>query len=505
MATGGGVNPNYRILLRGQRSLTGNNQPLLIVDGNPVNFDLLSNINPEDVDNVNILNGPASVALYGSQASNGALVITTKRPAPGTQTIHVGQTITLEKVAFNPKQQHEYGSGGSGYGTDTLGQPYYSPLENESYGPKFDGTLRPLGNPLEDGSQLMAPYQYFKDRNKFWQTGVSSQTDVSLSSADDRSSFYLGAQYLNTTSTMIGDKFTRASLRLSGMRKVGSKVRANYSLSYLQNRYDVTPAVSTIYDQFLNMPGNIPITRFKNWQTDKYANPNGYYNPWYGNPYFTAATNRQLTNNDYLTGSLDLHYTPLTWLDLVSSTGVVMRTQTNKNSTNSFAYTPYATASSGGFKTNIAGSYSESSQYYDELTQNFKAIAQKKFGNLSLTVLGGAQFSQDMQDNLSASIGGLVQSGLFNLGNTLNKPSAGNSYFKARQLGFYYDVQFGWNDYLFLHTSGREDIVSVLNPNNRAFFYPSVDASLIITNAVKSLSDINWLDYWKIRGNIAKV
>jgi TonB-linked SusC/RagA family outer membrane protein len=505
MATGGGVNPTYRILLRGQRSLTGNNQPLLIIDGSIVPYDLLTNISPEDVDNVNILNGPAAVALYGSQASNGALVVTTKRPTSGTQQIHIAQTTTVEKVAFNPKEQHSFGSGGSGYGTDTTGKPIYSPLENESYGPAFDGSSRPLGNPLENGDQLMAKYSYFKDRNKFWQTGISNQTDLSLSAGDERSSTYLAGQYLTTSGTMPWDQFTRASIRFNGSRKFGTKVRANYTLSYLQNRYNVTSQETTIYDEFLNMPGEIPITLFKNWQTNEYANPNGYYNPWYGNPYFTAQTNRSLTNNDYLTGSLDLHWTPAPGLDLVSTTGYTMRTQSAKTYQNSFVYTSFATSSSGGFKTNIAGSDAESSQYYNEVTENLKAIYNKKFGDLSLTALGGFAVQQDAQSNLSGSIGGLVQSGIYTLGNTVNYPAAGSSTYETRQVGFYYDVQLGWNDYLFLHTTGREDVVSVLNPNNRAFFYPSVDASLVLTRLLPSLSNSKWLDLWKIRGSVSKV
>jgi TonB-linked SusC/RagA family outer membrane protein len=505
MATGGGVNPSYRIIIRGQRSLTGNNQPLLILDGNIVTYDLLSNISPEDIDNVNVLNGPAAVALYGSQASNGALVITTKRPAAGTQLVHLGHTVTFESVAFNPKEQRQYGSGGSGYGTDTTGQPFYSPLENESYGPKFDGSMKPLGNALENGDQLMTPYSYFKDRNNFWQTGLSDQSDISLSSGDDKSSVYLSGQWLTTSGTMRGDKFTRASFRLNGTRKVGDKVHFNYGVSYLQNRYNVTSAITTVYDQFLNMPGNIPITRFKNWQTDEYANPNGYYNPWYANPYFTAANNRGLTNNDYVTGSMELHYTPFSWLDLVSSTGLTMRSQTYKGYTNSFVYTPFASQSSGGSKTNIAGSDDESSQYYDELIQNVKFIARKEFGDLSVSLIGGASIQEDQQRNLGASIGGLVQSSLFNLSNTLNFPSAGNSTFEARQLGAYYDVQLGWKNFLFLHTTGRQDAVSVLNPNNRSFFYPSVDASLVLTTAIKSLNSLNWLDFLKIRGSLSKV
>jgi len=505
MATGGGVNPSFRIIIRGQRSLTGNNQPLLILDGNIVTYDLLTNINPEDIDNVNVLNGPAAVALYGSQASNGALVITTKRPSAGTQSIHLSQSVTFEQTAFNPKEQKEFGSGGSGYGTDTTGQPLYSPLENETYGPKFDGSIKPIGNPLENGDQQTTPYSFFKDRNNFWQTGLTNQSDLSLSSGDDKSSVYLSGQWLTTLGTTPGDKFTRGSVRLNGSKKVGNKVHFNYGVSYLQNRYNVSTAETTVYDQFLNMPGEIPITLFKNWQTNEYANPNGYYNPWYGNPYFTLANNRGLTDNDYVTGSLEVHYTPLPWLDFVSSTGLTMRTQNYKAYTNSFAYTDYATAESGGFKTNISGSDYESYQYYDEITQNFKAIANKKFGDLAVNVIVGASTQYDNQKNLAGSVSGLVQPSLFNLSNTLNFPSAGNSTFQARQLGAYYDVQLGWKDYLFLHTTGREDAVSVLNPGNRAFFYPSVDASIVLTNAFKSLSNIGWLDYLKVRGNVSKV
>jgi TonB-linked SusC/RagA family outer membrane protein len=505
MATGGGVNPSYRITIRGQRSLTGNNQPLLILDGNITTYDLLTNISPEDIDNMNVLNGPAAVALYGSQASNGALVITTKRPTAGTQQIHISETTTFEHVAYNPKEQTSYGSGGSGYGTDTLGKPIYSPIENESYGPKFDGSIRNLGVALANGDQLTAPYSYFKDRNNFWQTGVTNQTDFSLSSADERSSFYLSGQYLNTTGTMVGDNFTRASFRLNGTRKIGNLVRANYGLSYLQNRYDVTSAESSVYDEFLNMPAEIPITHFKDWQHNEYANPNGYYNPWYGNPYFTIGNNRSKTNNDYITGSLELHYTPLTWLDFMSSTGLTVRANTYKTFSNSFTYTPFATQSSGGAKTNIAGGDAEGNQYYDELTQKIQAVANKKFGDFTVTALVGAALQEDQQYNLGASVSGLVQSGLYNLSNTLGNASAGNSYYQSRQLGFYYDVQLGWKNFLFLHTTGREDEVSVLNPSNNKFFYPSVDASLVLTKAIKGLNNVGWLDFWKLRGSVSKV
>ncbi|HLX65801.1 MAG TPA: SusC/RagA family TonB-linked outer membrane protein [Puia sp.] len=505
MATGGGVNPTFRIMIRGQRSLTGNNQPLLILDGNIVTYDMLTNIDPEDVDNVNILNGPAAVALYGSQASNGALVITTKRATPGTQTIHVAQTVTAEDVAFEPKIQKDYGSGGSGYGTDTLGRPLYSPLENESFGPHFDGSKRPLGQPLQNGDQLYATYSYYKDRNKFWSTGLTNQSDMSFAGGDERSNIYVSGQYVTTTGTMPGDKFNRASFRLNGTRKIGNKVRVNYGMSYLQNRYNVAYDEGGVYNNFLNMPGEVPILMLKNWATNEYANPNGYYNPWYLSPFWYKDNYRSLTNNDYITGNLDVHFSPITGLDLVSTTGVTVRSQSYQQYENSFEYTPYAIAASGGSKTNVTGSDLQQSQYYNEVVQNFKAIFNRKFGNFSLNALGGMALQQDFQSNLSGGVAGLIQSGIYNLANTPGLTAASNSTYEARQVGFYYDVQLGWNDFLFLHTTGREDEVSVLAANNNKFFYPSVDVSLVLTKAISSLDNSKWLDMWKIRGSVSKV
>lgn len=156
--TSGGVNPSYRIVLRGQRSLTGNNQALIVLDNVVVPNDYLANINPNDVESVNVLNGASAAALYGSQASNGALIITTKRGSSGITSVNVSNTTTVESVAFFPKLQNKFGAGGTGYGTDQLGNPAFSSIENGSYGPAFDGSLVQLGDTLEDGSVQMVPY-----------------------------------------------------------------------------------------------------------------------------------------------------------------------------------------------------------------------------------------------------------------------------------------------------------------------------------------------------------
>ena len=112
--------------------------------------------------------------------------------------------------------------------------------------------------------------------------------------------FYLSGQYVNTTGTTPGDKYNRASLRLNGTRKVGES-KYYVHCGYTQNRYDITTQTGSMYGNMLNMPSNVDITKYKNWRTDPFANPNGYYNPWYQNPYFTADNWRVQARNDYLT------------------------------------------------------------------------------------------------------------------------------------------------------------------------------------------------------------
>ena len=309
--TGSGVNPSYRLILRGQRSLTGNNQALVVLDNVIVPNEVLGNLNPEDIEDVVVLNGGGAAALYGSQASNGALIVTTKKGKTGKTTVNVGRTATFEQVAFFPKMQTSFGSGGSAYGVDANGQPVYndqSNVENQSYGPRYDGSMRSIGYALEDGSQDSALYAYKSGHNQFWVTGLTNQTDLSLSSGDANSSIYVSGQYVTVDGTTPNDKYNRTTLRVNGTRKFAQKINATYSIGYTQNRYDITSATGSVYTNMLNMPSNIDITKYKHWRTDKFANPNGYYNPWYQNPYFTIDNNRSAVRNDYLVGSVELKY-----------------------------------------------------------------------------------------------------------------------------------------------------------------------------------------------------
>ncbi|MCC7401253.1 MAG: SusC/RagA family TonB-linked outer membrane protein [Chitinophagaceae bacterium] len=504
-ATGGGVNPNYRLILRGQRSLLGNNQALIVMDNVIVPNSLLGNVNPEDIEDIQVLNGAAAVAIYGSDASNGALIITTKKGKRGTNVIKVSNTTTMEHTAFLPKTQKKFGQGGSGYGTDPFGNPYSSNIENQNYGPAYDGSAYQLGDPLEDGSVFMTTYAYKDDWKKFWKTGLTNQSDFSLSSGDDRSTFFFSSQYVNTKGTTPKDKFNRASFRLNGTRKIGKDVDFSFTSFYIQNRYDITTATATMYNNLLNMPTLVPVLKFADWQNDPFANPNGYYNPWYANPYYTLDNNRQTVRNDYFNGSGIIKYTPLHWLSFILKSGLTTSNQSYQSWTDKFLYTNYAKAISGGSKTDIPGGVTEGASFSTQLTSDFQILLNKKISNFSFDLMMAGAIRQNKSRGQSASISGLVVPHLFNLSNTLSLPSASASWSQTRQQAVYGEFKAGYRNYLFLHVTGRNDWVSVLNPDNRSFFYPAGDLSFIATNAIKSLKNIKGLDYLRLRAGVSKV
>lgn len=509
-ATGGGVNPNYRLVLRGQRSLLGNNQALIVMDNVIVPNSMLGNVNPEDIEDIQVLNGAGAVAIYGSDASNGALIVTTKKGRRGTNTIKVAHTLTFEHTAFLPKSQNQFGQGGSGYGTDIYGNPINgngSYVENQAYGPAFDGSPFQLGDPLEDGSVFMTTYSYKDDWKKFWKVGQTNQSDFSLTSGDPsgNSTMFFSGQYVTITGTTPKDKFNRASFRLNGTRKIGNKVDISYTTNYIQNRYNTTSQTSSMYNNMMNMPTNVPVLQFEDWQNNKFANPNGYYNPWYQNPYFTLDNYRSLTRNDYFSGSAILKYTPASWLNFLWKTGLTTSNQTYQNTTDKFLYTSYAKSSSGGSKTDIAGGVTEGSSYSTRLTSDLQISFNHKMNDFTFNLMVAGALRQDISRGQSASISGLVVPGLFNLSNTLNLPSASASGSKTHQQAIYGDFKVGFRNYLFLHVTGRNDWVSVLNPDNRSFFYPAADLSFIVTDAFKGLKDIKGLDYLKLRAGASKV
>ncbi|MEJ5994104.1 SusC/RagA family TonB-linked outer membrane protein [Pedobacter sp. Du54] len=500
-AVGSGVNPSVRLVLRGNRSLLGNNQALVVVDNIIVPSSILGNLNPEDIEDIQVLNGAGAAALYGSDASNGALIITTKTGKAGVTQIKVGQTTSLESISYLPKVQKRFGSG---TGPDDI--PTYTPYENQQYGPEFDGSMKEIGKPLVDGSIQTVPYSYNEKEGKqaFWETGVNNQTDFSISSGDEKGSYYLSSQYFDQTGTVPGDKYNRFTIRLNGAKNLGNNVDFSFNANYVQNRYDLGDS-GTAFNNVLMTPGQVPLTRYKDWRNDPYSTPDGFYNEYYDSPYFTLGNARTLTRNDYLTGLVQVKYNPIKPLTLLFRVGLNTRNVSSKSWSDRYTFSSYRLGITSNFS-NRPGSVSDNSQYSTQLNPEFQAQYIKKLSNdFSLNIIGGASVRDNIAKSVSASSSDMVTAGLYNVSNTRGNTAGSESNNRVRQMGVYADARLGFKSYLYLHVTARNDWRSILSQDNWSLFYPAADVSFIASDALSFLKESKVISTLKLRGGVSRV
>jgi TonB-linked SusC/RagA family outer membrane protein len=486
-----GVNPSYRLTLRGNRSINGENQALIVIDNAVANSAILNNINPEDVEDVQVLNGAAGATLYGSEASNGVIIVTTKKGQKGKPVIKASHTLTFEQVNFFPKMQDRFGQG------STNDAQIFDPIENQQYGPAFDGSERELGYPLENGEQQYTTYSPRKDREKFWETGVQNQSDLSVSFGNNNYTSYVSAQYLTVTGTTPFDKYNRISLRLNNSQKILDNLNLSYNASYVENNYDITSATSTVYDALTQISANIPVTSYKDFENNVWATPEGWYNPWYRNPYWLASVYRNDTKNTYLTGNVELKWDILPWLSALYRGAISHRYYQTKEYDEKYTYSEYAQKVQG--KTNLPGYVLDRHINSYRYNQDFQIKIDKDINdfNLNLT-LGLSNVYKDYVDTYVYT-NGLVIPGLFNIGNRSVDPVVDNEISYSRNYGVWGDFVGGYKNYLFLHLTGRNDWTSVLAPKNRSYFYPSAGVSFVPTDAFDFLKHNDILGYLKLR------
>ena len=249
---------NTRITLRGIRSLTGNNQPMLVLDGVPIALGYLSSINPNDVADVSLLKSASATVIYGPDGVNGAIVITTKKGTKMKPMIVVTQATQLEKIAYMPKFQGRFGSG---YNQDpNTGQGVFESIEQQSWGDEFDGSIRQMGQDGPNGEKLLLPYSYVPNgRKNFFQTGITNQTDISYSTGD----FYLSAQNVSIEGALPGDKNTRRTVALRAEKEY-NRFKASFNVRFTNTKYNVTTQNTLVYYNVTGAPGQYDLSRFKN-------------------------------------------------------------------------------------------------------------------------------------------------------------------------------------------------------------------------------------------------
>lgn len=526
------VDPAVKIVLRGYRSLTGNNEALVVLDGMQTTSTVLALINPNDIDNVSILKGGQAATLYGSAGINGALVITTKKGAKGKMKVSYANSTNFEQISFLPQFQERFGSG-SQYYPIAFGQPGYSsdylvrmkanwrPYENQQYGDEFNGEDRLLGRVAQDGSKLVLPYSAVKNgrRNSF-DTGVSSNNQISFQGGDEVSSYYLSLENQRIQGIVPHDKSDRTGVRLSATREYG-KLNSSFNVSYTQASYDRTS--SDFYNDVINQPANLPLSELRDWQNNPQASPNGFFNDYYNNPYFNADNNRRNYKDANVSGNVSLIYKALPWLQFTNRLGIMNNSRTGKDYTGKFLYTDWAKKQAfipepwthdddepGIYRaiTDILGGVSDYSSTENVINNEFQAQFEKQIGVFSNRLILGHSVYQRFTKSISVGSSSIVVPEIYNVSNRQGELSGGESNTTERRLGYYADLTTNYKNWLILNGTFRYDQTSRFYKPTRAtnfYSYPYYGAALsfIATDAIPALKS-NVINYVKLRANYNK-
>ncbi len=518
--TSNAVDAAPRIVLRGNRSITGDNTALIVVDGVPVPASTLNYLNPNDVESVTILKGGQAATLYGPEGVNGALVITTKKGG-GKPQIQFSSTTNFEDVAYLPKDQKEFGSG-SGYGL-TL-EENFRPFENQQYGDRFDGSIRSAGRKLEDGSFQSYPYEYIPGiRRKVWNTGVSVTNDISISGGDANSKFYLSFQDAYIKGIVPKDVYHRDALRFNGSKTYG-KFKASFDGTFAFDKSDRTS--SNFYFFALNTPAWVPIDKLKDWQTNPFANPNGYFNDYYNNPWYMLDNNRLVGRNNYFNGNVALNFKPVSWIEFNYRLGTAINNYSSKGWTDRFDYSEYAKGNLAvkpvtanpqyndysyvwrARNTPIPGAVADGSGFDWRINSDFFVTLDKTWGDISSKLILGNSIQDRKAKDMNAATTSVIIPGLFNIGNRSGEIVGNETTAQQRRVGHFADLTLGFKDKVFLHGSVRHDASSLFFSPMRDrklynFTYYGGDVSVVVTDLIPALRS-NLLNYLKLRASYNK-
>jgi TonB-linked SusC/RagA family outer membrane protein len=511
----GGPGSSTKVVLRGY-GVIGNNQPLYVVDGIPLNDSRfgasdnvdfgngLNDINPADIESISVLKGTAASSLYGSNAKNGAIMITTKRGRSGKLKVEYNGSVNFSKVGKLPEMQSIFGQGWGGI--------FVLP-ENGSWGPKMDGKTRAWGS-IVDNSQLIKPFSFIDNNIRdFYNTGVEANNTIGLSGGNETSQFYFS--YGNVVSDGVIPTKTDYYQRNTFALRTNSKFNAftlNSSFNY-SNKKQNAPFTGqggsdggSIFEEILQIPVDIPIKDFRDYK-NKYFNVDNYFTPYAENPYYPLYENKNQQNSDRFFGDVDMNYA------FTSKLSAQLRLGGDITNARTFGYKAVNAPAIGSWnkggntegasRAADVGSVSELAQYVGAINGDF--IVKYNTGitdDISLEALAGANYYQQDQKSSAASITDLFIPGVYNLSNSLNPPTATDFAQHRKRVGGYAQAILGYSNQVYLTLNARNDWSSTLPIDNNSIFYPGASLSWVASQTFGlSNSTVSLL---KLRGSYGK-
>ncbi|MBF4491199.1 SusC/RagA family TonB-linked outer membrane protein [Flavobacterium sp. MR2016-29] len=493
-----------RIIIRGETSIAGNNQPLFVVDGVPVDNSQLNaggatrdfknaiaDLNPQDIETLTVLKGPNAAALYGSRAAHGVVLITTKsgKSQKGLG-ISVSSGITISQVATLPSYQNSFGQGSNGKFSyvDGKGGGINDGVD-ESWGPKLDGRLIPQFYSNGEAVPFVAHPDNVKD---FFNTGLTFDNSVSVARSDDKSDFRIGVNNQKQTGVVPNSEVNKTNFTINTNYQISKNIKVGVTGNYIVTNAPALPGgpsggrAAGVMLQFLWFGRQVDINQLSNDWT------RNWNNSYYSNPYWNAYYNTTSQQRNRLIGDFHLDAKIFDGLNFKFRTGVDYyndrRKYEIKYGTNG---TPF-------------GSYAEDAYTVNEQnTEGIFTYTKKLNDDFSLDALAGFNIRNHSDANNYQKAPRLAVPDLYTLINSRDPLTSSNTLSRLRVYSAYASAQLGYKNYAYLNLTARNDWSSTLPSSNRSYFYPSINGSLVLSEALNLKS--NTLDFLKLRGGWSEV
>ena len=523
-----GPGGSMRVTLRGETSINMNGgTALFVVDGVPITSSTTSStsesaynstdgavdfgnaagdINPEDIENVSVLKGPAATALYGSRAANGAIIITTKS---GRTTKGIGVTfsssVSFEKAGFWPDFQYEYGAGRFGgnpysfYSVDGVSRNWSS----YAFGDKFDGHLTYEWPSLnDDGTYTMMEWRPRNFFAGFFDTGVTWNNNISVSGNNGKgTSVRVSVTDVRNDWIVPNTGYKQQTFSISLSQQINKYIKLDAKVNYYRKDSDNLPMTgyggsSIMYPLLWNTP-NVDAQWFKadykKWvreggdlsKSTQHVSANG------NNPYYTAYEQLNKLDRDRVFGNL------AATINFTEELSLILRCGMDLNNDFRTQQKPK------GAKTYINGMYKEQTVFDYEMNNDFLLRYTKKLNDFDLSAsFGGNNMMQSYRSNTSLAES-LVVDRDYRLSNSVDRPKVTSIRRQKSINSFYGLISASWRNMIFLDVTGRNDWSSTLAPGNNSYFYPSVSGSVILSDLLHI--DTPMVNFLKVRASWANV
>ena len=502
------------VIIRGFSSINGNNQPLYVVDGVPLQQTTslaqgheeamggISSINPNDIESMTVLKGAAATALYGSRAANGVIIITTKTGKRGDSrnfSISYDGSLQWRTVATLPKFQNKFGQGWNGK------QTY---IENGSWGPEMDGSQQVYG-PIWNNQQLIHKYEAVKSNVKdFFETGITTSHSVALSGVSDdaKMNYYLSYGYSGDDGIIPSNKdiYRRNTIAMRASYEPLKWIKLSSSVNIATSKADIVGSFqgTSFIDGILEFPRDLSLVDRKDLNS-AFNTPEAWYTP-YGitNPYWAIENNYNHNDSKQVQGKIQADIKPLPQLTLTYRYG--------------FDYTDYdfkigypqITLDDALINENYGYAPSEMNQdgwvfsrYLRKYEKNHDFLANwaDKYldGKLDVNVTAGVNMNERYATSMTGQTDKLTfNTGFWDLSNGATKTELSENQSKRRLVGLFGDVTLGWDEMIYLGLTARNDWSSTLPVKKNSYFYPGTTLSWIFTRLIPKN---NILDFGKLR------